>query len=405
MVVYALTNRKLLRRGNVMDNYDLSNLPLLGHCADSGEHHPQLTDEENRRATFSGRSTTVTTSEQAERQQLPPTGDALLSEQRALADFDISLASNVSTPLIVDEPVVDEPEDPFAALAAYRSLVFDDDSQHPSNRELGLGFGLLKGFMAEDLTDLAAEDLTDIVLAEPEENDVLEPLVQPKRPEQPEQSQGESEKGVVVPESANPDTVPGKRSRKRRASQPRDVVIGDIPEFVIKKSLCRSRRLSKKRQKLESTDTEFLPLPRGTATASQSAAMPEKSADSQKNQGLKPDNSLKERVKNETAKWVVRLERGVKRRYLCSYPNCGSTYKTLSNVRTHIFAHTGISIYKCPYPECGDKPYFRDNYDLQRHVQSHHTHDRPYFCPLCNRRYGRLDNYKVHMLQMHKTAI
>ena len=120
------------------------------------------------------------------------------------------------------------------------------------------------------------------------------------------------------------------------------MVIEDIPEFVIKKSLCRSGRLSNKRQKLDSTDTEFLPLPQGTATASQSAAMPEKSADSQKNQGLKPDNSLKERVKNETAKWVVRLERGVKRRYVCNYPNCGLTHKTLSNVRTHIFTHIGF---------------------------------------------------------------
>ena len=385
-----------------MNNNDLSNLPPSGHCADSGEHYPWLTDEENRRAIFSGRSTTVTTSEQAERQQLPPTGDVQIPEQRALADFDISLASSVSTPLIVGEPVVDKAEDPFAALAAYRSLAFDDDSQHPSDRELGLGFGLLKGFTAEDLTDLAAEDLTDIVLAEPEENDVLELLVQPKRPEQ---SQGESEKGIIVPESANPDTVPGKRSRKRCAFQPKDVVTGDIPDFVIKKSLCRSGRLSKKRQKLDSTDTEFLPLPQGTATASQSAAMPEKSADSPKNQGLKPDNSLKKRVKNETAKWVVRLERGVKRRYVCSYPNCGLTYKTLSNVRTHIFSHIGISNYKCSYPECVDKPYFRDNYNLLRHVQSHHTYDRPYFCPLCNRRYGRLDNYRVHMSQMHKIAI
>ena len=370
---------------------------------DSGEHYPWLTDEENRRATFSGRSTTVTTSEQAERQQLPPTGDAQIPEQRALADFDISLASVTATPLIVGEPVVDKAEDPFAALAAYRSLAFDDGSQHPSGRELGLGFGLLKGFTAEDLTDLADEDLTDIVLAEPEENDVLEPLVQSKRPEQ---SQGEPEKVIIVPESANPDTVPGERSRKRRAFQQKDVVTGDIqPELVIKKSLCRSGRLSKKRQKLDSTDTEFLPSPQGTATASQSAAMPEKSADSPKNQGLKPDNSLKKRVKNETAKWVVRLERGVKRRYVCSYPNCGLAYKTLSNVRTHIFSHIGISNYKCSYPECVDKPYFRDNYNLQRHVQSHHTYDRPYFCPLCNRRYGRLDNYRVHMSQMHKIAI
>ena len=48
-----------------MDNYDLSNLPLLGHCEDAGGRHPWLTDEENRQATFSRRSVTVTTFEQA----------------------------------------------------------------------------------------------------------------------------------------------------------------------------------------------------------------------------------------------------------------------------------------------------------------------------------------------------
>ena len=42
-----------------MDNYDLSNLPLLGHCEDAGGRHPWLTDEENRQATFSRRSETL----------------------------------------------------------------------------------------------------------------------------------------------------------------------------------------------------------------------------------------------------------------------------------------------------------------------------------------------------------
>ena len=236
-----------------MDSYDLSNLPLLSHCADSGEHHPWFTDEENRLETFSRRSVTVTTSEQAERQQILSIGDEQIPQQKALADFGISSPLSIFDPLIVNEP-----EDPFVALAAYRPLTFDDDPQRPFDSELGLGFGLLKGFTAEDITDLADEDLSDIVLAE-EGNNILELPVQPEQQEQPEQPQGESEKCIIVPESANPDTVPGKRSRKRRAFQPKDVVTGDIPEFVIKKSLCRSGRLSKKRRKLGSTDTEFLP--------------------------------------------------------------------------------------------------------------------------------------------------
>ena len=390
-----------------MDSYDLSNLPLLGHCADSGEHHPWFTDEENRLATFSRRSVTVTTSEQAERQQILSTGDEQISEQKALADFDISSPLGIFDPLIVNEL-----EDPFAALAAYRPLTFDDNPQPPFDSELGLGFGLLKGFTAEDITDLADEDLSDIVLAEPEGNNVLELPVQPEQQEQPEQPQGESEKGIVVPESASPDTVPGKRSGKWRASQPRELSTKGIPkssiehcaEMYFQKSLGGSEKPTKTRQKLDSTVTEFSALRRGIDARSQSAAKPEESADSQKNTEQNPEESLKERVEKETAKWVVRLEPSVARRFMCSYLNCGSTYTSLNHLKRHIFKHIGISVYKCPYPECSDKPYFRDSLVLHRHVLAHQQSDEFYLCTLCNKRFEYLNDYKEHVLQTHKKA-
>ena len=121
-----------------MDNYDLSSLPLSGHCADAGQHHSWLTDEENRCAAFSGRSATVRTSEQVQRQQPPSTGDEQISEQRALADFGMSLAPNILEPLIGDDP-----EDPFATLAAYQSLTFEDDPRHPFDSELGFSRAFL----------------------------------------------------------------------------------------------------------------------------------------------------------------------------------------------------------------------------------------------------------------------
>ena len=133
--------------------------------------------------------------------------------------------------------------------------------------------------------------------------------------------------------------------------------------------------------------------------------MPEKSADSQKNTEQNLDESLKERVKKETAKWVIRLEPGVERRYVCCYPNCNSTCKSIAHLKAHIFKHIGISIYKCTYPECCDKPYFCTNTELQRHIRAHHTKERPYFCPFCNKHYGRSDNYKVHMSIVHKLAL
>ena len=368
-----------------MDNYDLSNLPLLSQSADSGDYDPWLTEEPNRRLTFSGRSVTVSTSEQVERQHILSTGGEETSEQKTLADFNISLAPNTLDPLIVAEP-----ENPFAALAAFQPLPLEDDSQHPSGSELGPpGFGFLEG--------LTAEDLTDVVLTEPEWNDVLEP---------PEKSQVESDtRGTIIPESTIPDTVSDKRSGKRRAFKPENVIMGDIPESAIKESQHGSKRPTKKRQKLDSTESEIVPLPQGVVTTSQSAAMPEKSADSQKNTEQNLDESFKERVKKETAKWVIRLEPGVERRYVCCYPNCNSTYKSIAHLKAHIFKHIGISIYKCTYPECSDKPYFCTNTELQRHIRAHHTKERPYFCPFCNKHYGRSDNYKVHMSIVHKLAL
>ena len=371
-----------MRRGNVMDNYDLSNLLLLADCADTRERHPRPTDEQNRRETFSGRSATVGTSERDERQQLATTGDEQIPEQRMLTDFDISLASTTSATIAI---TVDEPEDPFAALAAYAAraayhyqlLTFNDDTGQPLNSNLGL-FGNIN-------------TSSEAVLAELEGNDVVELS---------EQSQGESDtQDLIVFESTIPETV----SDKRRAPEPRNVVIGDLPESVIKESSRRSYRLAPKRQKLDSTDTELLPLPRGTVTESQASTMPEKSATSRKNTKRQDsDESLRKRVKEETNKWIVECKGpSAGKWFMCSYPDCGWTCSTRGNLQGHIFNHTRISRYKCTYPECSDKPYFRDSAALQRHVQSKHTHEKPYHCTICNMCFGRSDSYKRHMRRRH----
>ena len=381
-----------------MNNYELTNShQSVGQSADTGERHPMLMDEQNRRATFSRRSVTVSAPEQAE-QQLPSTGDEQIPEHSVLADFDISFS------LDIVEPLVDEPEDPFASLAAYRPVTFDDNSKNQALCELGLGSGLLEGFTVEDLIDLAAEDITDVVVAELE-NDGLEPLVQPEQQKQPEQSQHESEKGIVVPESANPDTVPGKRSDKRRAPEPENVVTEDIPESAIKEFQRRSMRLITKRQKFDPTETKFLPLPQGTATRHQSAAvlLPENSATSRNYIGQRPDQSLRKRVEEETGKLII-VRENARGRFMCGYPGCGRTCKTACRLKAHIFSHIRISVFKCNYPVCAEACYFRDATALQRHVRSRHTNEKPYLCLICNKRFKRLDTYKGHMRAIHGTA-
>ena len=273
-----------------MDNYDLSNLLLFGDTVDSGEYNPRLTAEQGKQATFSGLSATVSTPEQAELQQLPSSGGEQKSEQKRLAEFDLSLSPNIPDSLIADEPVVGESENPFAALAAYHPLRFDDDTGQPLDSNQSL-FGVL--------------NTSGAVLAEPE------------------QSQGESDAaGFIIPESAISDTVSG----KRRTSEPRSLIQESIGQHTHDCSSLRTDRLAVKRQKLDSKATELLAQPRKMVTRSESVAVPEKSAASRRyiERGRSVDKSLRDRVIKESDKWVARRE-GVEEDCMCTYPGCGYT--------------------------------------------------------------------------------
>ena len=361
--------------------------------------NPYLASESKRRRANPGTSTrnaTVTNSTipSPTAQHFPATGGP--------ADPYLG-AIDTSQPIAPREPL----EDTFAALAAYQLPIFDDDSQHLFDSQLGLGLGLLEGFTAGDLADLAAEDFSDIVLTEPAGNDVLEPLVQPEQLAQPEQSHGESESGVVVPESADSDTLPDIYSGKQCAFEPCDLVIKGVPKSSIEESAekhfqsspCKFARLCQKRKEIE-----LLPLSRGTASISQFATMPipKKSATSRHYIKQSPDESLRKRVKKETEKLTIVRGSDGQRYFVCGYPDCGRAFESNYRLSLHIFSHIRISVYKCTYPECADKPYFRDASDLQRHIHSRHT-DKPYHCTLCNRCYRRRESYREHVRGVHKT--
>ena len=368
-----------------MDNYDLSNLPLSADCVDTRESHLELTDEQNARATFSGRSLTFSTFDQAELQQLPLTYEEQLSQQRVLADFDISLL-----PSTRDRATSDEHEDPFASLAYYASSALYNCQRLSFDHDTGLP-------LCSNLSFFWDTNTSGAVLAELEGNDVLQ---------QPEQSQGESDaRGIIIPEGANPD----KRSGQRRGPEPGHVLIRGIPKSSIEnstdmhihESLRRVDSLTEGRQKLDSTETQKVPLTQEVVTRSHSVAVPEKSANFPENAGQDTDESLRELVEKETKKWIV-VRKGTGKRYLCNYPVCGFASTRLGDLKKHIFVHTNISIFKCAYPECANFPYFRDMNHLRRHVQTNHSYEQPHYCSLCDRYFRRLHNYKTHMRTKHK---
>ena len=135
------------------------------------------------------------------------------------------------------------------------------------------------------------------------------------------------------------------------------------------------------------------------------SAMPKKSATSQKNTEQNPDESFKERVKKRLQNGLYDLSEAYGNGSCVAMQIVVIPSKNFSNLRSHIFSHTGISMYKCTYPKCGDSHYFRDTVQLQRHIQTRHTHEKPHHCTLCDKRFGRSDTYKRHMFRLHKLKL
>ncbi|WP_419535734.1 C2H2-type zinc finger protein [Endozoicomonas sp.] len=91
------------------------------------------------------------------------------------------------------------------------------------------------------------------------------------------------------------------------------------------------------------------------------------------------------------------LSQSSDRPFRCDFDGCEKAFKKRSGLKTHLFIHKPISKYRCSYPECSEKSYFRDKHQLDRHTRSRHTKEKPYECELCHKSFTRLDHVKKHM--------
>ena len=99
-------------------------------------------------------------------------------------------------------------------------------------------------------------------------------------------------------------------------------------------------------------------------------------------------------------KWII-VDKSQKRPYKCGYPGCDKNYIYKSHLVGHFTVHTQASKFKCTYPECVGKEYFRDSQMLKRHVISTHTREKPFKCDVCHKRFGRKDCMKSHKKNRH----
>ena len=91
----------------------------------------------------------------------------------------------------------------------------------------------------------------------------------------------------------------------------------------------------------------------------------------------------------DTNKWTI-VDKSQERPYKCGYPGgCDKTYLKKHHLVRHFVKHTGRSKFKCPYPDCVGKKYFRDGAVLKRHIARRHTRD------------GLFQYLKDHMAHVH----
>ena len=91
----------------------------------------------------------------------------------------------------------------------------------------------------------------------------------------------------------------------------------------------------------------------------------------QSNVSFAADNSPSEQILGPIDQWFI-VKEGYEKPYHCSYPGCGKTYKFRFHLDQHLVTHSGVSKYKCPYPECVDKKCFHSSAMLTRHIRKTH---------------------------------
>ena len=105
----------------------------------------------------------------------------------------------------------------------------------------------------------------------------------------------------------------------------------------------------------------------------------------------------------DTKKWII-VDKSQERPYKCGFPGCDKNYKYKSHLVRHFIIHTGVSKYRCTYPECVGKKYYPDRSMLKRHTVAKHTREKKHFqCDRCSKRFTYKRDLNYHRRHGHST--
>ena len=330
-----------------MGNNGFSHFFRLGRSTssgpNSGEYQPRQNVEQGQRATFSGRSTT----------SCDPNNPYL-----AAPPFLVETSASqpiIEGSAISGSAIMDSPEDPFAALAAYHPTSFEEYRRQLYS-DSSIFADLIDAFLPEGL------EITSQPSGQTAPAPVMgSPVIYSQGADDPSQGQPKAaietavkttEQTSYVSDSFLEDSHETQQVR-RQDNPPTNPLVSDqgyTGEPAPAKVKRRTRRINPK------------PL----------------------------DEFLMRAHTKE-------------RPYTCGYPECGMMFESCGHLTAHMFDHSQFLEHRCSYPECGLDKYFLGNWSLRWRIKAAHTHKRTHTCKFCFQKFYSLEIFKSHLFSKHHT--
>ena len=331
-----------------MGNSGFSHFFRLGRSTSSapnfGEYQPRQNVEQRQQATFSGRSTT----------SYDPNNPYLAARPfltQTSASQPITQGSAISSSAIMDSP-----EDPFAALAAYHPTSFEEyRSQIYSGSSTFAD--LIAAYLPDEL-EITCRQPSGQTAPTP----VMDsPVIYSQGADGP--SQGQSKAAIETAVNTTEQT-----------SHVFGYFLEDSQE---------TRQISRQ----DNPPTNPLVCDQGYTGEPSPARVKRRTR----------------RINPKPLDEFLMRAHTKERPYTCGYPDCGMMFDSCDHLTAHMFDHSQVLEHRCTYPECGLDKYCLSNWAHRWRIKTAHTHKKTHTCKFCFQKFYSLEILKSHVFSKHHT--